>query len=112
MRHLLIAAIILAADASIARDVGQFSSTSPELHDWFKSLRNPRGVPCCEDADGFRLDDADWRIETDGSYSVRLNNEWVPVPPDAVVRDQNRVGYALVWIFNGRVNCFIAGSQT
>lgn len=110
----LVACLLLTVlvPSAYARDVGQYSHTSPELHDWFKGLHNPRGTPCCEDADGYRLDDADWRMEADGTYSVRLKGEWVPVDPDAVVRESNHVGYALVWIFNGRINCFLPGTQT
>ena len=78
------------------------------LTDWFKSLTNQTGVPCCDIADGHRVEDVDWRVETDGSYSVRLSGQWQAVPAKAVIKD-NKAGYAIVWVYGGLIECFCPG---
>ena len=57
------AAIILAALAlawttllgnAWARDTGQWGEVPDHIRSWFKSVRSPHGVPCCDIADGHR----------------------------------------------------------
>lgn len=107
---MVMAVAATAATPAMARDSGQYAQVNPELHEWFDGIKSPRGVPCCSTSDGVKLEDPDWRIEEDGSYSVRLEGKWTPIPPDAVVTIPNRVGYAVVWIFNGQLLCFMPGS--
>ena len=68
-----------------ARDDGRYSQ-SP-LKPWFDSLRSGKG-PCCSDADGFAIADPDWESKS-GHYRVRIDNEWVDVPDDAVITEPN-----------------------
>ena len=49
----------------------------PELGDWFRSLANPQGMPCCDGSDATRIEDVDWQTicETgtgECHYQVRL----------------------------------------
>jgi hypothetical protein len=74
-----------------ARDDGRYS-LSP-LKPWFDSLRSGKG-PCCSDADGFALLDPDWESKS-GHYRLRVDNEWIDVPDDAVI--QSRTGRAGRW---------------
>jgi hypothetical protein len=71
-----------------ARDDGRYS-LSP-LKPWFDGLRSGKG-PCCSDADGFALSDPDWESKS-GHYLVRVDNEWIDVPDDAVITEPNRAG--------------------
>src|SRR5947207_6950424 len=71
-----------------ARDDGRYSQ-SP-LKPWFDSLKSGKG-PCCSDADGFAVSDPDWESRN-GHYVVRIDNEWIDVPDDAVIKEPNRVG--------------------
>ena len=110
-------AILLAAlafDACYARDRGQFANTSPELKAWFDSLQSGKG-PCCSDADGTALSDADWE-SGGGHYRVRIEGEWIDVPDDAVISEPNRVGRTMVWPIRGylglTIRCFMPGSMT
>ena len=84
------------------------------LKPWFKSLRSGKG-PCCSDADGFALSDPDWESKN-GHYRVRIDNEWIDVPDDAVITEPNRVGRTMVWPIKGAfgisVRCFMPGSMT
>jgi hypothetical protein len=95
-----------------ARDDGRYS-LSP-LKPWFDSLRSGKG-PCCSDADGFAVLDPDWESRS-GHYRVRIDNEWIDVPDDAVIREPNRAGRTMVWPIKGSlgtsVRCFMPGSMT
>jgi hypothetical protein len=112
MAPILIAAVLAAflLPAS-AFDRGRYAQADDATRQWFDSLQNARKVPCCSTADGVRVDDADWRREADGSYAVRLNGTWVAVPQDALVTVPNRVGYAVVWLWQGRIQCFMRGAE-
>ncbi len=60
----------LACQLGHARDRGQFANSSPEIKAWFEGLRSGKG-PCCSDADGTAISDADWESK-DGHYRVRV----------------------------------------
>ncbi|PAY09572.1 hypothetical protein CK489_02955 [Bradyrhizobium sp. UFLA03-84] len=95
-----------------ARDDGRYS-LSP-LKPWFDSLRSGKG-PCCSDADGFAVLDPDWESKS-GHYRVRIDNEWIEVPDDAVITEPNRAGRTMVWPIKGSlgtsIRCFMPGSMT
>ena len=67
----------------------------PELNTWYQSLYSEEGAWCCDGTDVTRLTDPQWMIK-DGQYQVFLENEWVKVPPEKLVKGNNRVGFALV----------------
>jgi hypothetical protein len=71
-------------------------------------------VPCCNVADGWRVNDVDWDSK-DGHYRVRLSGEWVPIPDEAGITEPNRFGPAVVWPYldsNGttQIRCFLPGA--
>jgi hypothetical protein len=105
----LVAAFIGTAQA---RDDGRYSQ-SP-LKPWFDSLKSGKG-PCCSDADGFAVSDPDWESRS-GHYVVRIDNQWIDVPDDAVITEPNRVGRTMVWPIKGSlgisIRCFLPGSMT
>jgi hypothetical protein len=90
--------IVLFASMPIAAkaiDNGQFDDVPANIRAWFKSVRSPHGIPCCDVADGHRTT---WRGDAQGTYWVPIEGRWVPVPPDAVVYDAgNPFGEAVVW---------------
>jgi hypothetical protein len=106
--------LLSAAAQASARDRGQFANTTPEMKEWFNSLTSGKG-PCCSDADGSALSDVDWE-SNDGHYRVRIRNEWVDVPDDAVLHQPNKAQRTMVWPVykDGHpiVRCFIPGSMT
>lgn len=106
-----LAALCVYAAAALARDNGQFSHVQADVREWFKSLKSPNGVPCCDTADGTRLDDVDWRQDEQG-YSVRIDGEWMRVPKEAIVDQPNRVGFAIIWRWGGKLQCFLPGTLT
>lgn len=114
--------LALTAHFAHARDAGRYA-TSP-LNPWFDSLRSGKG-PCCSDADGYAISDADWEI-AGRHYRVRIprSNDpleanvliWVDVPEEAVITEPNRAGRTMVWPIWGfqgpTIRCFMPGSMT
>jgi hypothetical protein len=56
------------------------------------------------------------RIGNPRAASVRIDNEWIDVPDDAVIIEPNRAGRTMVWPVKGSlgtpIRCFMAGSMT
>jgi hypothetical protein len=108
--------ILLLALPAAARDHGQFGATDPAISQWFRSLRSVGGAWCCDQADGSRVEDPNWRIEQDGTYSVRLDGDWQRMPPNAIVTATNRVGFAVAWTYlvDGHqvARCFMPGTTS
>lgn len=84
------------------------------LKGWFNSLKSKSGVPCCDTADGLRLEDVDWEAR-DNHYRVRIDGQWHDVPMEALIEQPNKFGPAVVWPFkdasgNTQIRCFIPGA--
>lgn len=99
--------------AARAADNGQWKNAPDHVRQWFRSVKSKTGVPCCDIADGYR---AEWDIQA-GTYRVRIEGEWLDVPPEAVVDNAgNPTGDAVVWFttYTGKVfiRCFVPGSGT
>jgi hypothetical protein len=95
----------------LARDDGSFKD-SP-LKPWFDKLASGKGL-CCSFADGVTIPDVDWDTQ-DGSYRVRLDGEWIPVPDAALVTEPNKFGPAVVWPYKDtagktQIRCFMPGA--
>ena len=102
----------IAAQAKMTTQLAQEWGDIPDnLRSWFKSVRSPHGVPCCDVADGHRTA---YDIRSDG-YWVPIEGEWRQVPPDAVVYNAgNPVGEAVVWYVRQgenvyHIRCFVPG---
>ena len=96
------------------RDVEGKYDNSP-LKSWFENLRSAGKELCCSVADGHPVADEDWRIVNE-HYQVRIGDEWVTVPDQALVKEQNRAGHAMEWhSYNDghpRIRCFMPGTMT
>jgi hypothetical protein len=96
-----------------ARDVDGRYAQSP-LKSWFNQLKSKGGALCCSDADGTAISDVDWETK-DGRYRVRVNDQWVDVPDEAVVTEPNKVGKAMVWPYfkdgHPLIRCFMPGTM-
>lgn len=110
----LLTLIIILGHKAFGRDVeGRYAQS--DNHDWVKSLHSPAGAWCCDITDGRALTDADWRSK-DGHYQVKLRDDWLDVPEDAVITQPNKIGLTIAWIGyrNGEaiITCFLAGPMT
>jgi hypothetical protein len=115
MKWLLAVLLICLPTLASARNDGRFP-VNDKMHDWFMMLKSNKG-PCCADADGSVVMDADWEV-TNGHYRVRLDGKWIDVPDDAVVKTPNLYGPTMVWPirWNGyggttvlAIRCFMPG---
>lgn len=77
----------------------------------FKGVKAPSGVPCCDIADGHRVQE-DLR---GNSHWAFFEGRWREIPPEAVVYNAgNPVGEAVVWYVRQGpdavyVRCFVPG---
>ena len=89
-RWLAASAVCLPFTASLAAPP---KNADPELATSFRSLHAPNGSACCSAADCRR---ANARLTPDG-YEAMIDNVWVPVPWERVLRRvDNPVGEAVV----------------
>jgi hypothetical protein len=104
--------VALFVGAVQARDDGRYMQ-SP-LKPWFDGLKSGKG-PCCSVADGLAVSDPDWESK-DGHFRVRVENEWIDVPDDAVITEPNLAGRTMVWPVKGSlgtsIRCFMPGSMS
>jgi hypothetical protein len=96
----VIAGVLVAAILSpaLAVDNGQWSDVPAATREWFKSVRAPSGVPCCDISDGHRTQ---WEIRGQGYWVPNPRDEhgeWLQVPPESIVYNAgNPTGDAVVW---------------
>ena len=114
---IFILSAILALVFLITSLIGQahaHDKNRPELDSWYRSLKSGKG-PCCggPSEDATHLSELQWRTKGDG-YEVFIENEWIDVPPAAIVPVPNVDGRALVWLYHydGHpfVRCFMPGT--
>lgn len=89
--------LVMAVSWARAFDNGQYGDVPDNIKSWFKSVRSPNGVPCCDISDGHRTQ---WEIRNGGYWipGPLKEQEWIPVPPEAVVHNAgNPTGDAVVW---------------
>lgn len=123
MRFLFLAILLLVSSCSepvFAFDNGDHGDVPDNIKSWFKSVKSPNGVPCCDISDGHRTT---WRATRDGGYEVPIKNpedpdgtdHWYPVPPSAIIYNAgNPTGDAIVWwVRQGKdtyyIRCFVLG---
>ena len=114
---LAVTILLISVTASLAVDNGQFKDVPENIKSWFKSIKSPNGVPCCDISDGHRTQ---WDIRQDDYWiPVPLNEqEWIKIPKEAIVYNAgNPTGDAVVWWTPLSTNpggvyirCFVSGS--
>lgn len=74
---------------------------SPQMHQWFESLRSPAGMSCCGVAD-CRFLDVKRDSKSDSGFDVRIGDEWVRVPQRVVnLRTDNPTGRFVTCVYPG-----------
>lgn len=115
MKALFVLAVLCLAPLSFpVIDNGQWDDVPGPVRDWFKSVRSPNGVPCCDISDGHPTQ---YDIRPDGYWipDPMDTSRWIPVPSDIVIHGVgNPVGEAIIWwvmLGNGtaHLRCFVPG---
>ncbi len=103
----VVLATVLAATVAVAAPPANSPGT---YRSWFESLRQPKtGAGCCSIAD-CRL--TEYRLGP-GGYEVAVEDRWVRVPEDRILRGiTNPTGRAVACIWGGEVRCFITPPET
>lgn len=95
--------VLAAALGAAARDDGRYANDP--LKPWFDQLKSAKGF-CCAEADG-RETEYDIR---DSKYFVPVDGVWTEVPDEAVIKEPNRAGRAMLWLDPlANIRCFIPG---
>src|SRR5260370_41962232 len=98
---LVVRALMFVLGTTRGVDRGQFENVPDDIRAWFKGVRSPAGVPCCDISDGHRTE-YDVRA---GAYWVPINGLWWRVPEKAIIRNGgNPVGESGVWYVSLRGN--------
>ena len=118
---MIIRAVALALAMLPVVDHGQYADIPDSLRQWYKGVKAPNGVPCCDMADGHSTA---WEMRADGHYWVPINGEWYQVPSEAVIRNAgNPTDSAIVWyVVNGpssfrdvavpyHIRCFVPANE-
>jgi hypothetical protein len=110
----LVLLMVLWFSPAHARDPDGRYAQSP-LRSWFNGLASKRGN-CCSFADGRTVSDVDVDMRPDGYY-VRIDGQWLQVPPEALVEVPNKAGVPIVWPYEDvnhklQIRCFIPGAGT
>lgn len=114
---LLLSACILNPVHSRGRFAGEFDNVPPATRDWFRSVKSPNGVSCCDIADGHHTT---WRAAGNG-IEVPIGADpdgsphWVPVPLEAIIYNAGNPNEdSIVWYVEQApgsfyVRCFVFG---
>jgi len=124
MRAVFALVFLCLAATALARDLGQWGNSDPELSAWYAGLKQPDNpaVSCCGESDAYWADDVEVRGErvfaiiTDDRPDAPLRRPHVPigtkieVPPHKYVRQPNPTGHVVIFITrNLDVLCYVAG---
>jgi len=90
----------------------------PERTPWMAALQNGAGVLCCDITDNNVVKDVMWDTFRDqegvAHYEIFIENGWVQVPDSVVVKDPNKFGISLAWVYHSdgivHVRCFLPAS--
>ncbi len=93
-------------------NLGQYDYVSNDIKYWIDSLTDDSGTSCCSTADGYRPEAVEWDMASN-HYRALVGATWIAVPTTAVIKSQNKIGYALIWLdYDWEkliVRCFLPG---
>jgi hypothetical protein len=83
---------------------------NPQWNNWLMAQKNQEDGICCNETDTFVLGDNEWRV-VNAHYEVLHNGAWMEVPASALTKSkENPTNGALLWVWNGKVQCFKPGT--
>lgn len=88
IRLFLTSLVTLVAASSASGQPPAGADPNSEIGRWFKSLKDNRGVPCCDISDCRRVEA---RL-VNGLYEALIDNRWAKVPQDTVRSVENPTG--------------------
>lgn len=117
--------LFIGIQLAMARDLGQWENTDPEISAWYRSLKQPDSpLSCCGEADSYYCDEHSrmlpggvpqiYCVINDERDDAKLKRTHIDdgteiiIPPHKLNKDANKVGRAIVFLSSGRdPYCFI-----
>jgi hypothetical protein len=106
------------ASSTVALSRGEWPNSPNKA--WFENLqrpdnhlhpyRDPTSLYCCGEADVVRTK---FKVEGNGgphpedTWYAWLNETWVQIPPEKIVKDFSPTGEALLFVLAGTIQCFV-----
>jgi hypothetical protein len=115
MKYVLAVILVMLPCCAQTKNNGQFDNLDPATRSWFKGVKSPHGVPCCDIADGHKTA---FKTDSEGHFFVPLNSDdpedpWILVPPESIVYGAgNPYEEAIVWYVRNNpgeiyIRCFV-----
>ena len=84
----------------------------PEIAGWYHSLRDKRGMSCCDEADcrpvPYRAVAGAMEVFIGrGTFGPSAPEAWMRVPLEAMLLRENPTGTAIACYYGGRIACFV-----
>jgi hypothetical protein len=79
---------------------------------WVTSQHDTSGAWCCDIGDGrpvearIAADGDHWEAHVTKQHFPDEPEAWLPVPDEKIIRDANPTGTPILWLYQGRVQCF------
>jgi hypothetical protein len=124
IRAMLNAAVIAAPLSMIVSEHSLAGGEWPDgpYKEWFQNLQrpdndrnperklDPKSLSCCGAADvvktKFRVESGDEKYPEDRWYAW-INEQWIPIPPEKIVKDHAPNGQPYLFMLAGTVQCFV-----
>ena len=78
--------------------------------EWVTSQHDGLGRWCCDISDGrpvdARIDGDHWVVHVTPKHFPGEKDRWMTVPDEKVTRNANPTGEPILWLYQGRVQCF------
>jgi hypothetical protein len=78
--------------------------------DWVTTQHDAKGRWCCDIGDGrpveARIDGDHWEVHVTPMHFPDEQDRWLPVPDEKITRAANPTGTPILWMYQGRVQCF------
>jgi hypothetical protein len=78
--------------------------------EWVTSQHDTLGRWCCDIGDGrpveARIDDDHWVVHVTPAHFPGEAERWMTVPDEKITRNANPTGTPILWLYQGRVQCF------
>jgi len=78
--------------------------------EWVTSQHDTLGRWCCDIGDGrpveARIADDHWEVHVTPKHFPDEPDHWMVVPDEKITRNANPTGTPILWLYQGRVQCF------
>jgi hypothetical protein len=107
---LMAAAVVDAARAAMPPVGSDDWNIMMPYKEWVTSQHDQLGRWCCDIGDGrpveARINDDHWEVHVTPKHFPEEEDRWLTVPDEKITRNANPTGTPILWLYQGRVQCF------